>query len=235
MKSYASLIFPLSALLFLIASCREDQEGLEGCTDPEAINYDPGALVADSSACDYPEEPEELLIWREGENGEYDGEEFLGVINISPCEGLLDTMTLNPNDTLDPGPFSMIVERDSNDRFGLVATLTNPRDLSGYSDGELVIELLDPDSTRSSFEFRSFVHGKICNHNHVPCENVCISRYVNVSTQNLNDSTMRTVRIPVPDFDEAYFDDTDHVMGIRGDMALGSDTVLAVREIRLVP
>jgi hypothetical protein len=232
-RRYACLLPVLFLILFV--SCRKEQEGLKGCTDPEASNYDPSALKADSSACEYPEEPEPQVIWSEGKKGEYDGQEFLGVINVSPCQGKLDTMTLNPNDTIDPGPFSMLIERDSNDRFGFVATLTNQRDMSAYKDGELRIDLLDPDSLRSGFTFRTFVHGKNCNKNHVPCQNVCTSRYVNVASDGLNDSTMRTISVPLPDFEDRSFETTDHIMGMRGELSSGSDTVFAIREIRLVP
>lgn len=232
--SHSVFLFLTSGLL-LLSSCRDEQEGLEGCTDPEALNYDPKALVADSSSCEYPPPPSELVIWSGGEEGEYGGEEFLGVINVAPCKGSLDTMTLNPNDTLDPGPFSMILERDSANEFGLVASLTNPRKMDDYADGELQIDLMEADPERAEFEFKTFLHGQLCNQNHHPCGQVCSSRYLNVSTRHLNDSTMQTLHLPVPDFEDATFGEVDHIMGVRGNVSSGSDTIFAIREIRLVP
>jgi hypothetical protein len=231
----STLLAILAVGCILFSSCRKEQKGVKGCTDPDALNYDPGALKADSASCEYPEEPDEQVIWSEGKKGQFDGQEFLGVINISSCTGALDTMTLNPNDTVDPGPFSMLVERDSNDQFGFVATLTNDRDLSAYDDGELRFKILDPDSLRGGFTFKTFVHGKICNKNHIPCENVCTSRYVNVATDQLNDSTMRTISVPIPDYEDRSLEDVDQVMGIRGSVASGSDTVFAISDVRLVP
>lgn len=230
-----STLLLLASFLFLFTACREEEKGVKGCTDPEASNYDPTAIEADSASCEYPDEPGDQIIWNEGDKGEWNGEEFLGVINVSDCKGSLDTMTLNPNDTVDPGPFSMLVERDSNDQFGLVATLTNKRDLSAYEGGELRFRMLDPDSLRSGFTFRVFVHGKICNKNHIPCESVCSSRYVNVATDALNDSTVKRVSVPIPEFDDHSLEDVDHVMGIRGELSSGSDTVFAISEIRLTP
>lgn len=228
------LLFFLLGTLLLISACRKEEKDVKGCTDPDALNYDPGALKTDSASCEYPEKPSEELIWSEGKKGSYDGQKFRGVFNISACKGFLDTMTLNPNST-DPGPFSIIVERDSLGQFGFVAELTNNRDLSGFDDGEIRFEMLDPDSLRPDFTFKSFVHGKICNKNHVPCENVCSSRYANISTTNLNDSTMKKVSVPLPDLEEQSLEDVDHVLGIRGEVSTGSDTVLAIRDIRLVP
>lgn len=229
------LFIPFTLLLF--TNCRKEQEDLKGCTDKEALNYDPGALRSEEGACEYPEDPDPEIIWDQGKKGAYDGQEFLGVFNTSPCGGALDTMTLNPNDTIDPGPFSMLVEKDTNDRFGFVTTLTNNRDLSAYRDAKLEFKILDPDSTRNAFTFQTFVHGKVCNSNPGTCPGltVCRSSYVNVATDALNDSAMRTVTVPIPDHDKATLNDVDHVMGIRGEVASGSDTVFAISKIRITP
>ena len=60
MKHY-SFLFLLTLFLFVFLACEKDDEDVEGCTDPDAVNFDPDADTDDGS-CEYPPENASVTI-----------------------------------------------------------------------------------------------------------------------------------------------------------------------------
>ncbi|MGD1847147.1 MAG: hypothetical protein ACFB10_17290 [Salibacteraceae bacterium] len=204
--------------LLLCASCNREETKF-GCTDPNALNYDPEADQEDGS-CTYPDF--EQMVWDDGIPGAWDGNSFVHGILIDGCHGTIDTAQAG-------GKLSIALLQAANGQFGMTASIANRREVERFQGGFLKFDALVPTGSVVT-DIDLFIHGTWCPQSN--CGVICRSDFLTVATATLNDSVFSTITVPLSDFGGASYRDMDIVFGCTQTVQGGNDTVVFINNIR---
>lgn len=202
-----------------------DKEKRQGCTDPLALNYDPVAEES-NGMCEYLDST--VTVWAGGQAGFWGADQTTGQIEMLSCFGTGDSITLDI-DTAGNGTDAFFLTKQSDGKFGVVAQIINRQDARPFGNGFLRFQTQLPTNSDVE-EFQVYIHGGTCG-NFGSCADICRTGGINISTDNMTDSTWTVITLPLLDFQNRKLFSLDNVFTLDGGVATGGDTVLYVRNI----
>lgn len=193
---------------FALIACDKDPEQ-NGCTDPHAINYDPGALREDGS-CTYNQD--EQVIWADGMRGGWNGDLQEGAFRMELCAGEIADIEI-PKDSIEMERYLYLGTGGGRD-LQTYFKLLNEQDARDFAEGSLRMGIRLPDTINGSPEYiRLYIGGKILEDE--ACSPHRRSSFVEISTHSFNDSTFTQVNIPIRHFEQIRMAHVNVVCGIQ--------------------
>ena len=220
------LVMAFCVFGLMTTSCRKKDGDRPGCTDSVADNYNPLANMDDGS-CEYT--TVEYTLWGQ-EAGFWGNDPFLQAVELVPCLGVVDTITLS-QDTLGNTERAFFVMKDTNGSFRFAVTIINPVVAQDFKNGEVKMDVMLGDSSMVQ-TFETYIQGGSCGV-FPTCSDICVSSPQTVSTAALNDSTFTTISIPINQYAARNLNQLQNALTIsQTGVMTGNDTVLVIRNVK---
>jgi hypothetical protein len=244
---YVAVILVASLTVY---SCSKEEER-EGCTDPEAINFNTLAQV-DDGTCEYLDSS--FTIWSNGETG-YWGDPTTGAFIVRSCFTDTNTIFLNPDTTITPpdtiittnppdttiipadttitGDTYLLVKSDASGNYELIIQLLNKKSAVDFKNGYLVFDAqLHPDAQIPNFDV--FIHGNHLNTGGPNCPTFLQSDPIVLPATALDTSSFTEITLPLIDFSNRHMQSIDLVFGVKGLNAMPNTNLMLIREVKWV-